>query len=144
LVNLYPVVPENLELAVKEALKFIDGGEEHRENNESKKPRVYSWKKDSSFIFSAFKQTHGIDLSKDELHWWVFLALFMDLGADTAFSRIINLRSRIKSGKATKEERSAARDMGDMFDVEDDDIKSVEDIENRDAFMSKVRQHVRS
>jgi hypothetical protein len=142
--NLYPVIPDNTEIAIEKALVFMDGGEQAKSEGIAK-PRIYSFSKDSSLIYSAFKQTHGIDLSVDHLHWWKFLALFVDLGADTAFSNIVNLRSRVKSGKATKEERAAAREMGDLFEVPEQNIRTAEENEKRDEFMSKLRgSHVRS
>jgi hypothetical protein len=144
LTNLYPAIPENIEKAFEKALKFMDGGETPKGEGTSR-PRVYSWSKDSNMIFSAFKQTHGIDLTVEKLHWWKFLALFMDLGAETAFSSIVNLRSRVKSGKASKEEKAAARDMGELFEVPEIEVKSLEDLEKRDTFMNQLRgQHVRS
>lgn len=142
LVNLYPVIPENIELAFEQAFKFIDGGELPKKG--VSKPRVYSWGKDSNMIYSAFKQTHGVDLAEEKMHWWKFLALFMDLGAETAFSSVVNLRSRVKSGKASKEEKAAARDMGELFEVPEIEVKSLEDLEKRSVFMNQLRgQHVR-
>jgi hypothetical protein len=142
--NLYPAIPENIEKAFEQALRFMDGGVVPKEVGTSK-PRVYSWSKDSNMIYSAFKQTHGIDLTSENLHWWKFLALFMDLGAETAFSSVVNLRSRVKSGKASKDEKAAARDMGELFEVPEIEVKSLEDLEKRNTFMNQLRgQHVRS
>lgn len=144
LTNLYPAIPENIEKAFEKALKFMDGGESPKGSGPAKS-RVYSWSKDSNMIYSAFKQTHGIDLTTEKLHWWKFLALFMDLGAETAFSSIVNLRSRVKSGKASKDEKAAARDMGELFEVPEIEVKSLEDLEKRNTFMNQLRgQHVRS
>jgi len=86
-------------------------------------------------IYAAFRQTHGIDLQKELLHWWVFLALFQDLGADTAFCSLVNLRRRVKSGQATKEEREHAIKMGDAFELpEVDELLEPEENENAEIF----------
>jgi hypothetical protein len=122
--NLYPVIPENIQAAFEQANRFLNGG---KELEESSAPRLYSFAKDSDFIFSAFRQTHGIDLQKAELHWWSFLALFMDLGSETTFCQLVSLRKRIKTGKATKEERQAAREMGELIDVPEIDTRSIEE-----------------
>jgi hypothetical protein len=113
--NLYPEVPDQLEEAVEVGLWFLDGGEESR-NSEEQKPfddeKLYSFNKDASFIYSAFRKSHGIDLETVEyLHWWKFLYLFMDLGEETFFIRLISLRKRMADGSATKEERKAAEEM---------------------------------
>jgi hypothetical protein len=145
LVNLYPVIPDNIEAAIEKALMFLDEGKKPSGKGDSK-PRVYSWSKDANMIYSAFKQTHNIDLTVEKMHWWKFVALFMDLGANTAFSSIVNLRSRVKSNKATKEEKAAAHELGDLFEIDEqqEDIMSDEDIEKRNTFMSQLRgSHVR-
>lgn len=115
------VIPEDVETALKLAVKFLDGGKEppEDENPFADNKRLYSFEKDSALIYAAFQQTHGIDLQKVDLHWWQFLALFQDLGADTAFCNMINLRRRVDSGEATKEERQYALKLGDAFEVVD-------------------------
>lgn len=115
------VIPEDVEVALKLAVKFLDGGKEppEEENPFADNKRLYSFEKDSALIYAAFRQTHGIDLQKVDLHWWQFLALFQDLGADTAFCNMINLRRRVNSGEASKEERQYALKLGDAFEVVD-------------------------
>ena len=114
-------IPDDVETAIKLAVKFLDGGKEppEEENPFADNTRLYSFEKDSALIYAAFRQTHGIDLQKADLHWWQFLALFQDLGADTAFCNMINLRRRVNSGEATKEERQYALKLGDAFEVID-------------------------
>ena len=84
--NLYPEQPTDPTAACEIAVRFLNGGSETGEGEEDEPLRLYSFSKDAGFIFSAFRQTHGIDLETAELHWWKFLALFMDLGAETTFS----------------------------------------------------------
>lgn len=142
LVNLYKEVPENGYLAAEKAIWFLNGGkEDQQESNEnSKTHRYYSFGKDASFIVAAFKQTHGIDLLDTQyMHWWKFMALFMDLGQETTFTNLVALRKRVKTGKATKEERSAASDMGDVFDLPDFINLSIEEMEKERDFMNKVK-----
>ena len=102
--------------------------------------RLYSFSKDAPLIYSAFRQTHGVDLEREDLHWWKFIALFMDLSGDTAFGNLINLRRRIKTGKATKEERQAAREIGDLLEVPEVDMRTIEEREAEEAFMQRVRK----
>lgn len=135
--NLYEEQPKNLHLAYEAGVRFLNMGEESRE--EELGPRVYSFCKDARLIFAAFRQTHGIDLATAELHWWKFLALFMDLGAETAFCQLVGLRKRVKTGKATKEERQAAREMGEMFDLPDVDTRSLDEREREADFMRLLK-----
>lgn len=137
---LYKNIPENIQVATTQGVKFLDGGEvKVEEEGLEPQPRLYSFSKDSGFIFSAFMQTHGIDLTSTEnLHWWKFLALFLDLGQDTTFCNLTSLRKKIKTGTATKEERQAARDMGEIFDIPEPDTRTLDEKMREEEFMRAV------
>lgn len=134
--NLYPERPDNIQAAIEQGIKFLDGGR-NGDGDGGYSPRLYSFSTDSDFIFAAFRQTHGIDLETAELHWWKFLTLFMDLGADTTFCSLVSLRKRVKTGKATKEERRAASELGDLFDIPELDTRTFEEKE-RDAEFFRI------
>lgn len=140
LVNLYSVVPNDIQSALEQANWFLNGGKEKStdEGDEEANPRVYSFAKDANFIFAAFRQTHGIDLQTAKLHWWSFLALFMDLGQDTTFCQLTALRKRLKTGKATKEERATAREMGEMVDLPELDMRTLDEKEREAEFMRLI------
>ena len=136
--NLYIDKPRNLREAYEKGSWFLNGGK--TQEDEANGPRVFSWKKDANLIYAAFQQTHGIDLEAvGFMHWWKFMALFMDLGAETAFCSLVGLRKRVKTGKASKEERAMAREIGDAFVVEEVDDRTVEEREAERAFMALVR-----
>jgi len=139
LANLYPERPANTQAAVEKAIKFLNGGKADEDDGQPR-PRVYSFSKDAELIFAAFYQTHGVDLQSAELHWWKFLALFMDLGADTAFCQLVNLRKRVKTGRATKEERKAAREMGAIFDVPEPDTRTPDERDKEAEFLRLVQE----
>lgn len=129
-------VPENTAEAIRLALVFLNCGEESDRDRAHDEPkRLYSFQKDAGMIFAAFKQTHGIDLNKDSIHWWEFITLFGSMSGDTAFSNLVALRERVRSGKATKDELEAARKMGDAFDVEEPEYMTEEEERNSDEFM---------
>jgi hypothetical protein len=138
--NLYQDQPENTAEAIRMAVKFLNGGSEEKESESVYSPRVYSFTKDAQYIFSAFLQTHGIDLQTVDMHWWKFLALFMDLGSDTTFSNIVSLRKKIKTGKATKEEKEAAREIGHILDLPEDDDRSIDEKEAELEFLRLVEE----
>lgn len=128
-----------MEQALIQANLFLNGGEV-AESDDEIPMRLYSFAKDASFIYAAFRATHGIDLTSADLHWWSFLALFMDLGSETTFCQLVSLRKRIKTGKATKYEREAAREMGELFEVPEVDTRTFEQKEAEDRFMKLVSQ----
>ncbi len=138
--RLYKETPQDLQQAVTKGVKFLDGGEEPTDSPSNHQGmRLYSFTKDARIIYAAFRQTHGIDLQKERMHWWQFLALFMDLGSDTTFSNLVNLRRKVKTGKASKEERQAAREMGDMFTIPDADTRTLEEKIAADKFMRLLK-----
>jgi hypothetical protein len=140
--NLYQECPpkDDLRKALELGLRFLDGGGEGKDEGTSEPAmRLYSFRKDGDFIYSAFQQTHGIDLEAIEyLHWWKFLALFLDLGNETTFCSLVGLRKRVKTGKASKEERQAALQLGDVFDVPEVDTRSLQEKEAEQEFMRLV------
>lgn len=129
---------EDQEDAVKLAAKFI-AGPSNKDGDGGDNKLYYSMSKDAPLIYAAFHQTHGIDLQESHMHWWKFLALFADLGSETVFCNLVGLRKRVASGEASKEEQKAARNMGDMFKVEQIDDRTIEEIEAERQFMSLAK-----
>jgi len=139
--NLFVETPADIAEAGRAAIAYLDGGgDDGEEESMEGGLRLYSFSKDANIIYAAFQQTHGIDLQKAQLHWWQFLALFMDMGADTTFCNLIGLRKRVKTGKASKEEKQMAQDMGSMFEVPDIDMRSLAEREADADFMEQYRQ----
>lgn len=136
--NLYLEPPGDLDAAVTQAIRYLNGGEDATGEDDGPSLRLYAFAKDERLIYAAFQQTHGIDLAAAELHWWQFLALFMDLGHETAFCNLVALRKRVKTGKATKEERAAYREMGESADVPE--RQTPEERAKEDEFMRLVRE----
>jgi hypothetical protein len=128
-------LPENVEEAARQAVRFLDRDVGEEGGMPVSPMRLYSFSRDGDLIFAAFRQTHGIDLDTAEMHWWKFLALFMDLGADTAFCNLVALRRRVRTGKATKDEREEARNLGDMMDVPEPDMRTLKEREQEREFM---------
>jgi hypothetical protein len=136
--NLYPEIPPDQGKALKAALDFLNGGEETQEETEG--PRLYSFAKDANYIYAAFRQTHGIDLSTVQMHWWVFLALFMDLGSETVFCNLISMRKRYRDGKLTKEERREYNQHPELYDLPEIDTRTLEEKIAHDNFMRLAKE----
>lgn len=133
-------VPADRSKAIALALRFLNGGEDSDEEV-TNSPRLYSFEKDSNYIFAAFRQTHGIDLAAEtNLHWWKFLALFMDLGSDTVFCGLIAFRRRILDGTASKEEKKEYQRNRELYDVEQPDTRTVSEKMQEQKFLQLVEQ----
>ena len=137
--NLYKQdIPENdIEEALIKGIKFIDGGTTD-ENKSSNEKRIYSFKKDGNFIFSGINQTHHIDLSeKINLHWWIFLSLFMDMSSECTFGELVYYRKRKNDNKLTKEEKEQYRKIKKLVDLDEKDNES---IQARKDFFNKFKE----
>jgi hypothetical protein len=146
--NLYRVythkarLPEDVQAAAEAGVKFLNGGDEVKTGEGESGLRIFSFTKDARFIFSAFRQTHGIDLEETDMHWWKFLAYFMDLGADTFFCNLTSLRKRLNTNKATKEEKAMANEPGmkDLIDIPQPDTRTPDEKEKEDLFYRLVAE----
>jgi hypothetical protein len=137
LANLYPKIPANLEEAMSKAMWFLGCGKE--EDDRDNPMRLFGWSHDAAYIFAAFRQTHGIDLETADMHWWKFIALFMDLGSETTFSNLVGLRKKLKTGKASKDERAAAAEMQSVIQLPEIDTRTLDEKDAQHIFETQVK-----
>uniref|UniRef100_UPI00257081ED bacteriophage Gp15 family protein n=1 Tax=Sporofaciens musculi TaxID=2681861 RepID=UPI00257081ED len=105
----YPRIPANVPEAVSRMLWFYrcgepeereedgNGGRTRYQRRTSKEP-AYSFAQDAPYIYAAFKEQYGIDLTDARMHWWKFMALFESLNEDTKMSRIMYYRKVSTAG----------------------------------------------
>ena len=127
---LYPEPPPDTAAAISQALKFLNCGKEATAAKLAK--QVYSFEKDSAYIYSAFKSTFNIDLNNARLHWWEFRSLFADLGKDCFFNTLVSLRSKQNSGKLTNDEKEFVRKHADLISLTERHSAAMDD------FISKI------
>lgn len=66
----------------------------------------YDFAYDAEYIYAAFMQQYGIDLTSAKMHWWKFKALFRGLTDQTRFRQIVSYRSmEITKGMSESEKR---------------------------------------
>lgn len=72
-------------------------------------PVSISFSVDADRIIAAFWQAYGIDLTKERLHWWVFVALLDNLPDDTRMMKVAHIRTCPvpAPNKYNKEQRAA-------------------------------------
>lgn len=109
LVMFYPdadALPD-VEEAVSFLLWFMDGGKDpERENRKS--PRLVDWERDFDHIIAPVNRVLGleargvpydIESNTGGLHWWTFLAAYMEIGGDCLMAQIVNIRDKKARGK---------------------------------------------
>lgn len=136
---LYKEIPPDLGKAAELAVLFLDCGEERKPGDGAEPAqRLYSFGKDAKYIYSAIRQTHGIDLeTAGYMHWWKFCYLLLDLNEDCFFQQMIALRRRKRDGKLTKEERLAYYRMEDIMELPQE--KDAEQRAAEEAFLQNFR-----
>ena len=150
----YSEIPENIPEAINQMIWFYRCGEPEEKNEDengkrqryqrrSSKEPAYSFAQDAPYIYAAFKEQYGIDLTEVEMHWWKFMALFESLNEDTKMSRIMYYRKVSTSG-LPKEKRAFLNEMKKLYKITDISVlgKKVS-LENRNRKWKdyvKVRQ----
>lgn len=99
------------------AVKFYAGASTENPTNGEKKDIAFDFEKDSEFIFSAFMDSYGIDLTTERLHWWRFKALFKSLPEDCQMCKIMMYRT-IDLKKVPKDQRPFYREMKKRYALE--------------------------
>ena len=106
--------------AVEAALDFI----EHGRHSGKKAPRLTDWVQDWDFIIAPVNRVLGyesraVDYDPDEntggVHWWTFLAAYMEIGGDCLYSQIVSIRyKQARKAKLEKHEKAWLRRNADI------------------------------
>lgn len=106
---------------IEEALKWYLSGWNpqywlEQEQKKSEGPVVMDFDIDQGYIYAAFMRQYGMDLSKDDLHFWKFMGLLSCLDECT-FTRIVSIREKKITSKMSKEEKEAIRKAKELFRI---------------------------
>lgn len=132
-------IPYNTKKAVEQIIWFYSCGASDKDKSSNDDDtssnftqRAYSFEYDKNYIFSAFYQIYGIDLTKKDLHWWKFKALFNSLTDDCLFSKIMYYRNVEINSKMSKEYQQHIRKLKELYalPLTKTEQKQVEEFEN--------------
>lgn len=84
--------PDNPFEAIRLLCTFFAGGEESKCRSSNADP-IISFTQDEELIYASFLSEYGINLAKDKLHWWRFLALLRNLSPNSALMRVVQIRT---------------------------------------------------
>lgn len=102
--------------ALDAMLQFYSGASTENQTGSGGNVQAYDFEKDSEYIFSAFLDSYGIDLTTAQLHWWRFKALFKSLPEDCHMCKIMMYRT-IDLKKVPKEQRKFYREMKSRYSL---------------------------
>lgn len=107
--QLFLQMPKLYEEACNKLIWFYQCGREDyhkvKGNGKGKNRQIYSYEFDDEYIYGAFYEQYGIDLTYDKLHWWKFKALLKALKEDTEFVKIQGYRAYTGKDENMKELR---------------------------------------
>ena len=113
----FPQMPrEHHQDALGKCYWFINGGKDEKKTGTS--VRLMDWEQDFPYIIAPINRVIGHEVRSDKyLHWWTFLAAYMEIGECT-FSNIVHIRDLKHRGKkmdaADKEWYMRNRDLVDL------------------------------
>lgn len=118
----YPVIPDDVTLAIEQLLWFYRCGKDtikSKGNGKGKSStQIYSFEHDDDYIYAAFMDQYGIDLQDiDDLHWWKFKALFKSLKEDNEIVKIMRYRSTDLSTIKDKEQKAYYKKMQELYKI---------------------------
>lgn len=100
----------------------------------SKQP--FDFAEDADLIYAGFLQQYGIDLQEEDMHWWKFMILLENLGADTRLSRIMEYRTIDTASKhLSKEQRKFYQAMQRYYGL---DGKQVPEMSEQDRLVEEA------
>lgn len=127
------VIPrKDQEEAIKQAYWFLDGGDVSKPK---KSPRVIDWEKDFPLICAPVNRVLGYEIRADlqHLHWWTFIAAYMEVGGDCTFATVVRLREKIARGqKLEKYEQEFYNKNRELIDIR------VKESKEEEAFLRDV------
>lgn len=86
-------IPHNPQAGIEKMLEFINCGETEEKTTRQKRP-VMNWNKDFPMLVAPINRVIGFDIrSVDYLHWWTFVAAYMEIGECT-FSTVVGIRQK--------------------------------------------------
>lgn len=84
-------VPDELETAIEGLGWFMACGAPEERTESGGEPVLYSFQADAGRIASGFRKVFGLDIGRERLHWFRFVAMLGEL-SETAFSQVIQIR----------------------------------------------------
>lgn len=112
----YKCGKEKMDAIMKVDEELVDEELVDDENTPPPEPSApYSFEHDDAYIYAAFLQYYGIDLTTTDMHWWKFRALFRALPDDCPFVKIMGYRTARITSKMSDGEKEFLRKMKRIY-----------------------------
>lgn len=114
----FPRIPKDLDAAIDSILSFYRCGKPKKKQGKGasgQSSRAYSFEYDDQYIYAAFMQQYGIDLTIENMHWWKFRALFNSLSPETLFVKIMGWRTAKIDSKMPVPEKKRLQELKKLY-----------------------------
>ena len=125
---------------------FLNGWFHDKPGSSQDKRRLIDYDVDQWRIYADFRQIYGVDLSLDDMHWWMFCGMLWNMPHEqSSFMQVIEIRRKKITAKMGKEEREAVQAAQKIYALEQTEAKKeyTEDekakIDDFDAMMERIR-----
>ena len=96
---------------------FLTGWVTDRPGKEKTTVPIMDFDIDQWRIYAAFRSQYHIDLNREDMHFWVFMALLSTLN-ECAYTRVLDIRTRKPHKKASAEEKRALSELKKRYALE--------------------------
>lgn len=103
---------------------FLNGWFHDKSGSSQDKRRLIDYDVDQWRIYADFRQIYGIDLSLDDMHWWMFNGLLWNMPHEqSSFQQVIEIRRKKVTGKMGNEERKAVQEAQRIYALDQPEVK---------------------
>lgn len=126
------IIPENISEAIKQAMWFLNIGNNDDDNVDVKSTkRTIDYKQDEQMLFSAVNAVYTKDVRSEKyMHWWTFYGLCQAIDGESLISYIISIRNKLFNGKKLeKHENEFYKQNKNLIIIKGEDTKeNIDDI----------------
>lgn len=103
---------------------FLNGWFHDKPEGSQDKRRLIDYDIDQWRIYADFRQIYGIDLSVEEMHWWMFCGLLWNMPHyKSTFLQVIEIRGKKITSNMRSEEKEAIQRAKKIYELEQDTEK---------------------
>ena len=136
-------IPADVETAADRMIWFYahtdETGDEAGGTSHGSAARGYDFSQDADVLMASFQQAYGIDLERDNLHWWKFRRLMFGLPSDSPFMQRVQYRVA-DLDKMPKEQRKHYRKMRRLYALKQPERRKMTAAERNAAMKARAQR----
>lgn len=126
---------------------FLNGWFTDKPGTSKDNRRLIDYDVDQWRIYADFRKIYGIDLSLEDMHWWMFNGLLWNMPyKQSSFMEVIDIRKKKIKSKMSAEEKKAIKEAQEIYALEQpEQIRKYSDaekakIDEYDRMMEEIKR----